>query len=287
MSSIEGPQFINYFRPVLQALESAGGSARPAEVAQRVAESENISEAQRTELLSSGQSRFENRVHWARFYLAKAGYIDASTRGVWVITDTGRAALQMQHSDALRLFKQVHEGFQQAKAEPVAPEIEVQRLTEAATEQTYRDAFLTRLQALSPNGFERFCRRLLLESGFQSVTVTGRSGDGGIDAIGLLQMNPLVSTKVLVQCKRYAGVVTVSTVRDFRGAMSGRSENGIVMTTGTFTGDARKEAVREGVPPIELVDGTRLLELCEQFTLGLTPVQTFDVDEAFFQELSD
>lgn len=193
----------------------------------------------------------------------------------------------MQHADALRLFKRVHDGFQQLRTEVPAVESAAEALVESETEQTYRGVFLSKLQSLSPSGFERFCRRLLLESGFQSVTVTGRSGDGGIDAIGLLQMNPLVSAKVLVQCKKYAGVVAVSAVRDFRGAMSGRSENGIVMTTGTFTADARKEAIREGVPPIELVDGTRLLELCEQFQLGLTPVQTFELDDAFFGEVSD
>jgi restriction system protein len=114
--------------------------------------------------------------------------------------------------------------------------------------------------------------------------VTGKSGDGGIDGIGRLQVNPMVSTKVLFQCKRYVGSVGSKEVRDFRGAMSGRSENGIIITTGSFTTDARQEAVRDGVAPIELVDGGRLVALCEDLRLGLTPVTTFKVESLFFSE---
>lgn len=283
-----GPQFVSFFRPVLEALEGAGGSARAREVIQRVAENERIGEGQRSELLESGQSRFDNQVHWARFYLAKAGLIDSSVRGVWTLTEDGRAALHMQQADAVALFKKVRFGFQSDRElptarTPLAPLEDVS--AEAAIGMTYRQHLMRLLQAASPAAFERFCRRLLLESGFQSVTVTGRSGDGGIDAIGLLQMNPLLSSKVLVQCKRYTGSVAVSAVRDFRGAMMGRSENGIIMTTGTFTADARAEAIRDGVPPIELVDGTRLLELCEELELGLKPVQTFEIDTAFFEDV--
>jgi restriction system protein len=116
------------------------------------------------------------------------------------------------------------------------------------------------------------------------VTITGRSGDGGIDGIGILQVNSLVSFKVLFQCKRYTGSVTPSQVRDFRGAMMGRADKGIIITTGSFTSDARKEAVRDGVPPIELVDGEKLVNMLEQLELGLKPQRTFDVDPTFFDQ---
>jgi restriction system protein len=124
----------------------------------------------------------------------------------------------------------------------------------------------------------------LRESGFQEVTVTGRSGDGGIDGIGILQVNALVSFKVLFQCKKYSGSVTPSHVRDFRGAMTGRADKGIIITTGSFTSDARKEAVRDGAPPVELVDGEKLAGMLEKLELGLKPKQTFDLDAAFFDE---
>ena len=143
----------------------------------------------------------------------------------------------------------------------------------------HRVILLNKLMELPPNGFERLCQRLLRESGFESVTVTGRSGDGGLDGLGILEVNPLVSFKVLFQCKRYSGSVTPSQVRDFRGAMMGRADKGIILTTGTFTSEARKEAIRDGVPPIELVDGEKLLDMFEELELGLKPKTAYDVDE--------
>ena len=128
------------------------------------------------------------------------------------------------------------------------------------------------------------CQRLLREHGFEQVTVTGKSGDGGIDGIGILQVNKFVSFTVLFQCKRYAGAVTPSQVRDFRGAMEGRADKGIIITTGVFTAEAKKEARRDGAKPIELVNGDDLVELFESLELGVTPRITYDVDEAFFDE---
>jgi restriction system protein len=155
---------------------------------------------------------------------------------------------------------------------------------EAAVLADHRTHLLATLQSLPASGFEQFCRRLLRESGFQDVEVTGRSGDGGIDGIGILQVNPLVSFKVLFQCKRYQGSVTPSQVRDFRGAMQGRADKGIIITTGVFTQDARREAVRDGVPPIELVDGEKLVGMLEDLELGLKPVRAYRVDIEFFKE---
>lgn len=140
------------------------------------------------------------------------------------------------------------------------------------------------IKSLPSDGFERLSQRLLRESGFQQVIVTGRSGDGGIDGIGTLHVNPFVSFKVLFQCKRYQGTVTPSQVRDFRGAMMGRADKGIIITTGTFTLEAKKEARRDGVPPIELVDGEALLELFERLELGLIPRKAYDIDRKFFDE---
>ena len=148
----------------------------------------------------------------------------------------------------------------------------------------HRSELLALFQTLPPAGFERLCQRLLREAGFGEVTVTGRSGDGGIDGIGTLQLNAFVSFRVLFQCKRYKGSVGPSTVRDFRGAMMGRADKGLILTTGTFTADARREAVRDGVPPLELVDGESLVALFEQLELGLFPRKSFVVDSGFFDE---
>jgi restriction system protein len=154
----------------------------------------------------------------------------------------------------------------------------------AAPPEGYKERLLDVLRQLPPGGFERLCQRLLRESGFEQVEVTGRSGDGGIDGIGIVKVNPFVTFKVLFQCKRFAGGVGAGHVRDFRGAMQGRADKGIIITTGTFTKDAHTEAVRDGVPPIELVNGDQLVELFRELELGLLPRTTYDVDAAFFEQ---
>ena len=247
-----------------------------------VARNLGISDAEQSETLSSGvQTRFENQVHWARFYLVKAGYIDSSQRGVWTLTEKGRALGTVTPDEIQKIIREVsaqtkaaaEDGIESAPSDNIAPTI-----------SNYREELARTLQSLPPGGFERFCQRLLRESGFQEVTVTGRSGDGGIDGIGILQVNALVSFKVLFQCKKYAGSVTPSHVRDFRGAMTGRADKGIIITTGSFTSDARKEAIRDGAPPIELVDGEKLATMLEKLELGLKPRQTFELDAPFFDE---
>jgi restriction system protein len=132
--------------------------------------------------------------------------------------------------------------------------------------------------------FERLSQRILREAGFTQVIVTAKSGDEGIDGYGTLQINPLVSFRVLFQCKRYRKSVSPSHVRDFRGAMSGRADKGIIVTTGTFTAEARREASRDGVPPIELIDGEKLVEMLEKLELGLSPIKAYEIDESFFNE---
>ena len=281
------PQFVRFLGPVLDALQQLGGSGRPDEVRSAIAKNLELTEAEQTEELAGGsQPRFNNQVHWARFYLAQAELLDSSTRGVWALTERGLTAIPMSDDEARRVFKKVAAANAKAKADkasisPVEPSSD--QADAILPSEDYRAEVTGRLQSLSAAGFERFCQRLLRESGFQEVTVTGKSGDGGIDGIGILQVNALVSFKVLFQCKRYAGSVAVAQVRDFRGAMMGRADKGIILTTGTFTSEARKEAIRDGAPQIELVDREKLIEMLEQLELGLKPRTTYEIDAGFFE----
>jgi restriction system protein len=212
------------------------------------------------------------------------------TRGVWSLTEKGRS-YSLNHEQAVELYKLILKQFveqrETRKGKP-APKQESESDSKedidvaVVEDMDYRIELMRILKSLPPGGFESLCQELLREAGFESVIVTGKSGDGGIDGVGILQMNPLVSFKVLFQCKRYAGSISPDKVRDFRGAMMGRADKGIILTTGTFTAEARKESVRDGVPPIELVDGEKLLEMCEKLEFGLRPRRTFDVDREFF-----
>lgn len=284
-----GPQFVKYFPEVISALKNLGNSGTPSEVREQIAAKCNLADDELNEQTKSGINKFENQVAWARFYLAKAGYIDSSKRGVWSLTEKGIHS-SLSHKEAIKVFNQVHSAFQTGTAssngQSVEEEVAAPATSVASISGDYRDHILELVRKLPPNGFERLCQRLLREAGFQQVEVTGRSGDGGIDGKGLLQINPLLSMQVIFQSKRYqAGTsVTVSQIRDLRGAMAGRTDKGIFITTSTFTADARKEALREGVAPIELVDGQKLVDMFVDLELGLVPRKTYDVDEKFFDE---
>jgi len=289
-----GPEFLRFVAPTVDVLRELGNSGAPSEVTDRVIERLRISDKEQEETTSNGQSRVRNQIAWARFYLVKAGYIDKSQRGVWTLTEKGQTA-KLDQASVRAIFQNVQgrathgPRTESSEAVPVVSEaVPVAVGVEDPDEPRYdhRARLLGILRGLPASGFERVCQRLLRESGFQNVIVTGRSGDGGIDGHGVLEVNPLVTFRVLFQCKRYGdkNSVTPSQVRDFRGAMQGRADKGLILTTGTFTGDARKEATRDGVPPIELVDGEKLVAMFERAELGLREVKTFEVDDAFFEE---
>ncbi len=284
MGGTKGPQFVRFFKPIIEVLKDSGGSGTAAEVIDRVIEKMGIPESEQEVTLKGGQSRIRNQIQWARFYLAQAGLIDSSKRGIWSLTEKG-LSIETLKFDELATFKKVHKRFEKTKKakEPVKP-LDSEIDAEEIGPPDHRTSLLNLIKSLPPNGFERLSQRLLRESGFQKVQVTGRTGDGGIDGFGILQVNPFVSFNVLFQCKRYQGAVTPSQIRDFRGAMMGRADKGIIITTGTFTLEAKKEARRDGAPPIELVDGETLVQMFEQLQLGLIPRTTFDVDEKFFDD---
>jgi restriction system protein len=211
-----------------------------------------------------------------------------SSRGVWSLTDRGRVVSEGEiaglHAEALAEMREKQRAKNRARgAKPVGEESDA-----ASDELDWRDQLLESLMAMPPDGFERLAQRLLREAGFISATVTGRTGDGGIDGLGVYRMS-LVSFPVFFQCKRYRGSVGAGAVRDFRGAMAGRGDKGLLITTGTFTGEAKAEATRDGAPPIDLIDGQRLCDLLKQYDLGTRTttrvVEEVTVDQDFFSDL--
>jgi restriction system protein len=158
---------------------------------------------------------------------------------------------------------------------------------EIEEELSWKQQVLEAILAMSPEAFERLSQRLLRESGFTQVEVTGRSRDGGIDGKGVLRLGGLINFQVVFQSKRYAGTVSAGIVRDFRGAMIGRADKGLIISTGTFSRDARAEAIRDGAPAIDLVDGQELAELLKKYTLGVKTVmvEKVEVDGEWFKTI--
>lgn len=283
-----GPNFVKYFPYVILALKKLGNSGKPAEVVEIIAKELNLTDDELNQTNSNGGSKFENQVAWARFYLSKTGYLDSSKRGVWSLTEKG-IGITMTEKDAYRVFREAQLIFKGKNplVNDISPEQAAAPSDTTMNHYTdHRSQILEIIRSLPPAGFEKLCQRLLREAGFQQVEVTGRSGDGGIDGKGLLQINRFLSIQVVFQSKRYGAnsLITVSQIRDLRGAMAGRTDKGIFITTSSFTADAKKEALREGVPPIELVDGAQLITMLEDLEVGLIPRKSYEVDLKFFEE---
>jgi restriction system protein len=277
-------EFIKWFGPLLDALRELGGSAKPREASDRIAKNYNLPDEQLEETLKSGATKFHNQVAWARQYLVWEEYIDSSTYGIWALTPKGETTY-LTKKEGREIFLKWVEIHRKARKNKTEDEIiEEQEETDPGDIQTSnKKDLLEVLQNLTPSGFEKICQRLLRESGFENVVVTGKSHDGGIDGYGTLEMNPFVSFKVLFQCKRYKGAVSRAQVGDFRNAMIGRAEKGIIMTTGTFSTDAIREANRDGAPQVELVDGEKLVEMFKRVELGVKPKIIYEVNLTFFE----
>lgn len=279
----KGPQFTRYMLPLLKALRDMGGSASSSEATDAVIDRERVPESELEKTLKNGQSRVRNQIAWARMYLVYSGHIDSSARGIWSLTEKGLTddLSKLQPGD---LLKSANAVIRSDKSDDMGQPASAEARIDESELPENEPQLLPILKSLSPEGFERLCQRLLRENGFQNVKVTGRSGDGGIDGEGILEINPLLSFKVIFQCKRYQGSVGAGMIRDFRGAMIGRADKGIVITTGRFTMDAKKEAVRDGVDPIELIDGEKLVQMFERLQLGVRPRTVFEVDLEFFRD---
>lgn len=272
------PSFEKYFPPTVQSMKQRGGSATIEELEEDVAKTMKLPEAILAIPHKTGtRSQFQYELAWVRTYLKKAGLADNSARAVWSLTDAGE---KISEKELLLVPKKIRWLKKAKDQQPHSPE------NEEGIEPDWQEQTLTALASMKSDAFERLCQRILRESGFTRVEVTGRSGDGGIDGVGVLRVN-LVSFHVLFQCKRWTGSVGASVVRDFRGAMVGRADKGLIITTSTFTSDARREATRDGAPAIDLVDGEAVCGLLKELKLGVTVklVEEVEIEPKFFNTI--
>jgi len=259
------------------AIQRLGGSAAVSELDEAVIEVAGITDDQLAveyppESSSSG-SKVMHRLGWARSKLKAIGLLDNSERGVWSLNAEGTRFLDMKRDAAvdalLAADRDARARALKARRERDDQDDEADRPGDAqAPESAWKQELLGKLKEMDPTAFERLAKRLLREAGFINLTVTPASGDDGIDGVGAYKPS-LVSFPIYFQCKRHKGSVGPGVVRDFRGAMTGRGEKGIIITTGAFTPAARKEATRDGAPPIDLIDGDDLCDLLKDYGLGL------------------
>lgn len=254
-------------KPTVEAIAALGGSGSVDEIVEKVISLLGIPDELVTKPYVSkrgnedGRTQLEYELAWGRTVLKQLGILENSKRGVWALT--GR-----EFEDDTMPAAVVVEG---------TPEIVDWR--------ERLNSFL--VEILSPAAFERLIQRMLRETGFTQVEVTGRTGDGGIDGKGIAKINGILSFRVVFQCKRYRGSVGSSEVRDFRGAMQGRADKGLFITTGYFTRGAVKEATRDGAIAIDIVDGEKLAEKLKELDLGvkIERVERVTIDEEWFKSI--
>lgn len=299
------PRYDELLMPTLAAIDALGGSGTISEIDDRIFADLGLPEEALSVVYErSGAPIFPDRCSWARSYLKMAGLLGSGGRGIWVLTEEGRerlaagddASVRRLVADAYNERAQIYReraaaraakprnGSAQPMAGYEAAETEAGRAEIVEAEDlAWTDRLLATLGAMQPDAFERLCQRVLRESGFTKVEVTGKSGDGGIDGHGVLRVN-LISFQVLFQAKRWQSPIGASVVRDFRGAMVGRADKGLIITTSTFTREARAEATRDGAPAIDLIDGEDLCLLLKDNGIGVRVrmVEEVEVDPAFF-----
>lgn len=284
------PPYNELLWPTLCAVRELGHSARLDEINEQVSDRESFSDEQLAVLHNEGpRSELEYRLAWARTYLKGMGALANTSRGVWETTSLGRELSEEAIKPLWREYKTKRRAERRRKRQQAESEsADAEADEETADTEDWKESLLEQMLVMSAAGFERLAQRLLRAAGFINTTVTGRSGDGGIDGVGVYRLS-LVSFPVFFQCKRYKGTVGPDKVRDFRGAMAGRGDKGLLITTGAFTREARGEATRDGAPPIDLIDGEQLCELLKKHQLGVRTeerrVEEVEVVSSFFDEL--
>ena len=275
------PQYTELFNPLLLALHELGGSGSIEEINNKVIELQGFSEDIIEVLHGEGpRTEIEYRLAWGRTYLKKYGLLENSSRGIWSISNDKK---DIKEVNAKEVVDFVHSQLKEKKNNVNDSDI----VDSEDVEKTWQDELIELLLSLPPDSFERLVQRLLRESGFSQVEVTGKVGDGGIDGKGIFKIGGLISFNVLFQCKRWQGSVKASDIRDFRGALQGRADKGLFATTGSFTRDAIKEASRDGATPIDLLDGEALTNKIKELKLGvsLEYIEKVAIDKKWFESI--
>jgi restriction system protein len=281
------PTYDQFMIPLLKGLKDLGGSATIEELNEKVYEILNLPDEilQIPHSENDTRSEIEYRLAWTRTYLKKADILDNSARGVWALTSNEIEPNKINPDEIVKFVRELDKKDRVDKKESKSDIDEAEPIE--VDEPDWKSELLETIGEISPDAFERLAQRILRESGFVQVEVTGKSSDGGIDGKGILKIGGLISFHIIFQCKRYKGTVTPSQIRDFRGAMQGRADKGIFITTGNFTREAAKEATRDGAPPIDLIDGEALCDKLKELGLGLKTrtIEIVDINKDWYKNL--
>ena len=266
--------------PVVKALIALEGSGNIEEINEKVYELLKLPDSVLNVMHDNSRSKIEYRLAWARSVLKMHNILENSAHKVWALKNPNISIKDIKPEEIERTRRHDRKQVSNTEAIDTKDDGEIENV------EDWKTTLINKLYQISASAFERLSQRLLRESGFVQVEVTGKSGDGGIDGKGIVKINGFLSFHVIFQSKRYKGSVSASQIRDFRGAMQGRADKGLFITTGSFTRDADKEAKRDGAPPIDLIDGETLCEKLKELKLGIEVefIENVKVDTSWFDQ---
>jgi len=265
-------KYDDLFNPTIKAIKNLGDSGSVSEIEDEVIKILNLSDDAINEIHRESTTKLTYRLAWARNYLKRYGILENSSRGVWALTEEGQKAKEVSKEKIKRFVVRKDKVGRIKKQPKTKDSVDIPIIDDKPQEIeefSWQDSLLETIRTVQPAQFERLCQRLLRELGFINVEVTGKSNDGGIDGKGIIKIGEVLSFHVVFQAKRYQGTVSPSVIRDFRGAMDGRAEKGLIMTTGSFSREAKKEAQRDGAKQIDLIDGNEFAEKLKNLRLGV------------------
>lgn len=274
-------KYDDLYNPLLKSLHQLGGSGTNSEIEEKIAEILELSDEEVEDIHRGNRTKLTYRTAWAKNYLKRFGLIENSSRAVWALTSKGRSIETVKKTTVNRFVKNLDDS-------KTIIEKSVSKETNNSVEELgWEEELVSVLKSIEPDAFERLSQRLLRELGFANVEVTGKSGDGGIDGVGVIKMGGVLSFHVVFQCKRYSKPVSSSAIRDFRGAMIGRADKGLFITTSSFTRGAKAEAHRDGAPPIDLVDGSEFAQKLKELNLGVSiaVVEKVKINKSWFADI--
>ncbi len=286
------PEVVRFIPRILSTLREMNGVAKAGAVKAAVVQAiDEAGETVNDQMLASGVPKYQNDIYWARMYLVNAGLLEKTKvvgRGIWKLTAEGwESPLDIETAAAIYYKTASKGGKHKDQADLPAPSGDdlQQDIEETINWQVQLKDILW---SLTDKGFEHLCAAIMTANGLDQIKVTGKSGDKGIDGMGLMYLDDagLVSIRVAWQCKRYTGATTVSSeeIRNFRGSLDHATDHGIFFTTSTFTAEAMKESVALGKTPIRLVPLDQLIEMLRKLELGVSGEQDPVVDVSFFEQ---
>ncbi|MCX6290896.1 MAG: restriction endonuclease [Bacteroidetes bacterium] len=281
-------KFYDLFNPTLTAFHSLGGSASVSEIEDFVIENMNLSDDEVNDIHRGTTTKLSYRLRWARNYLKNYGLLENSSRGIWALTSIGLKTVEVNPNVVTKFVRDKNKKKRDIKPLEIEKDNNENDLElDSYDSDSWKEEALDIIKKITASGFERLCQRLLRELGFKNVEVTGKPNDGGIDGKGILRLGGILSFHVVFQAKRYKDTVGSEIIRNFRGSLSAKIDKGLIISTGRFTLEAKKEAQRDGAIPIDLIDGDELVEKLKELKLGLSIelIEKIFVDPKWFQEI--